>query len=103
VLIITSHRRVGEIRRMIAQFEQIVNERLRLTAIEIISRRELTGKQREEIERVLAEKLGKAIQVHYKLDPSLLGGVKASINSKEYDATIRGGLERLRAQLVAAI
>ena len=102
-LLVASHRRTGEIRRMVTQFEQIVNERLRLTAIEVTSRRELTGNQKEEIERVLVDKLGKAIEVHYKLDPSLLGGIKALITSKEYDATIRGGLERLRAQLLATV
>jgi F-type H+-transporting ATPase subunit delta len=103
LLIIASHRRTKEIRRIVTQFEQIVNERLRLTAVEVTSRRELTGSQKEEIERLLGEKLGKAIQVDYKLDSCLLGGVKASVASKEYDATIRGGLERLRARLLATV
>ena len=102
-LLVASHRRTGEIRHMATQFEQILNERLRLTAIDVISRRDLTGAQKEEIEHVLAGKLGKAIEVHYKLDPSLLGGIKACIASKEYDATVRGGLERLRAQLLTTI
>ena len=103
LLLVSSHRRTGEIRRMVTQFEQIVNERLRLTAIEVTSRRELTTNQKEEIEGVLIEKLGSAIEVQYKIDSSLLGGIKALIASKEYDATIRGGLKRLRAQLLATI
>ena len=101
LLLVASHRRTAEFRRMVRQFEQIVDERLRLTAIEVSSRRALTTAQKGEIERVLVDKLGKAIEVRYKIDSSLLGGIRACIASKEYDATIRGGLERLRDQLAA--
>ena len=103
LLIIASHRRAGEIRRIRAQFEQIVDERLRLTAVHVISARELNPIQRAEIERVLAEKYGNAVEVEYKIDSLLIGGIKALVAAKECDATIRGGLERLRAQLLTSI
>jgi F-type H+-transporting ATPase subunit delta len=102
LLIVASHRRAGDIRRIRSQFEQIIDERLRLTAVQVISARELSPARKSEIEQVFTEKFGNEIQVEYKTDSSLIGGVKAFVAAKECDATIRGGLERLRSQLLTS-
>ena len=99
LLIITLHRRTSELKQMCSNFGSILDTRLGRISAEISSARELTAEQRGEIERVLRSSLGKEIRARYKIDPFLLGGIKASVDSKEYDATIRGRLERLRAYL----
>jgi F0F1-type ATP synthase delta subunit len=35
------------------------------------------------------------------VDPALLGGIRARVASREYDATVRGRLERMRQRLAA--
>jgi F-type H+-transporting ATPase subunit delta len=59
----------------------------------------LAPNQREAIERALGTKLGKFIRAHYKVDDTLLAGVRARVGAKEYDATLRGKLESLRQRL----
>lgn len=101
MLLVALHRRTRELKRILADFEELVDERLGFVPAQIYSARELSIEERGKVERALSDRLGKAIRARYKVDCSVLGGVKASVDSKEYDATIRGQLERLRTHLFA--
>jgi F-type H+-transporting ATPase subunit delta len=101
LLVIVTHRRVHELRAMRRSFETVVDERLGWTPAEITSARTLDNDQRKEVERVLGSRLGKFIRATYHVDPALIGGVRARVASKEYDASVRGKLESLRQRLTA--
>lgn len=101
MLLVVLHRRTGELKRILTDFEELVEERLGFVPADIYSGRELSAEERGTIERAFSDSSGKAIKARYKVDSSLLGGIKAFVDSKEYDATIRGQLERLRTQLFA--
>jgi F-type H+-transporting ATPase subunit delta len=101
LLVVVQHRRVPDLRAMRESFEEIVDLRLGWVKAEIVSARTLDKDQREEIERALGSKLGKFIRANYLVDPSLIGGVRARVASKEYDATVRGKLDHMRQRLTA--
>ncbi len=101
LLVIVSHRRIKDLNEIVKNFELIVDERTGWIPAEIASARELKPEQRKEIERALGTKLGKYIRAHYQVDPALIGGVRARVASKEYDATVRGKLEGMRQRLAA--
>lgn len=99
--VVISHRRIHELTAMLREFKLIVDERLGIASAEITSAKALTAGERAQIEQALGEKLGKRIRAEYNVDPQLLGGVRARVASREYDATLRGKLEALRQHLVA--
>ena len=99
--VVISHRRIHELGAMLREFRVIVDERLGIASAEITSAKELNAAERTQIEQALSEKLGRRIRAEYKVDPQLLGGVRARVASKEYDATLRGKLEALRQHLVS--
>lgn len=101
LLVVVSHRRTRDLKEIQNNFNLIVDERLGWIPAEIASARELTPEQRDQIERVLGSKLGKFIRAQYKVEPALIGGVRARVASREYDATIRGKIDGLRQRLVA--
>lgn len=101
LLVLVSHRRTKEVGAIRRSFEQVVDERLGWVPADIASAQELTPEQREHIERALGTQTGKFIRAHYRVDPSLIGGVRAHVASREYDATIRGRLESMRQRLAA--
>lgn len=101
LLVVVSHRRLLDLKQMRESFEEVVDERLGWVRAEIASAHEANAEQREQIERALGIKLGKFIRAKYVVDPSLIGGVRARVASKEYDATVRGKLENLRHRLAA--
>lgn len=101
LLVVASHRRTKELAAMHKSFELIVDERAGWIPAEITSARELEPAQRQSVERALGTKLGKFIRAHYTVDPSVIGGIRARVASKEYDATVRGKLEDMRQRLVS--
>jgi F-type H+-transporting ATPase subunit delta len=103
LLVLVSHRRIKELSAIRRSFEQVVDERLGWMPADITSAKELTREQRQNIERALGTKLGKFIRANYQVDPALIGGVRARVASREYDATVRGRLEHLRQRLVATV
>jgi F-type H+-transporting ATPase subunit delta len=103
LLVVISHRRIGDLKAMRESFEDIVDERLGWMKADIASARELSPDQRQQIERALGTKLGKLIRANYTVEPPLIGGVRARVASKEYDATIRGKLEGLRQRLATIL
>lgn len=102
MLVLVSHRRTAQLPKIRREFEAIVDERLGWIPAEILSAKDLSAQEKEEIERTLGTRLGKFIRAHYKVDPSLLAGVRARVASREYDASLRGALEQLRLKLTAA-
>lgn len=102
LLVLVSHRRTKELSAIRRSFEAVVDERLGWVPAEITSAKELSSDERQEIERALGTRLGKFIRAHYRVDPSVIGGVRAQVASREYDATIRGRLESMRQRLATA-
>jgi F-type H+-transporting ATPase subunit delta len=103
LLVVVRHRRTHQLRAIRQSFEMIVDEKSGWIPAEIASAKELKPEHRQQIERALGTKLGKFIRAHYKVDPVLLGGVRAHIASREYDASLRGKLESMRQRLLAQI
>ena len=101
LLVVASHRRIRELTAMQRSFDLIVDERTGWLPAAITSAHELSPEQRETLERALGSKLGKFIRAHYQIDPSVIGGIRAHVASKEYDATVRGRLESMRSHLVS--
>jgi F-type H+-transporting ATPase subunit delta len=99
LLVVVSHRRIHELPAMRQSFEAAVDERLGFVPAEIASAQELSGEQKQEIERTLAVKLGKSIRANYQTDPTLIGGIRARVAAREYDASVKGKLESMRRRL----
>jgi F-type H+-transporting ATPase subunit delta len=94
-----AHRRTRDLRDMRQHFEAAVDARLGWIPAEVTSARELGERQRQEVERILGTKLGKFIRATYGVDAGLIGGLRARVASREYDASVRGKLESMRQRL----
>jgi F-type H+-transporting ATPase subunit delta len=101
LLVVVAHRRTRDLKDICRQFEAAVDTRLGWVPAEVTSARELGGPQRQEIERVLGIKLGKFIRATYRVDAGLIGGLRARVASREYDASLRGKLDSMRQRLAA--
>jgi F-type H+-transporting ATPase subunit delta len=99
LLVVVSHRRTRELPAMRRSFEAAVDERLGWVPAEIASAKELSDEQKKEIEHSLGAKLGRSIRTNFVVDPALIGGIRARVASREYDASVKGKLESLRQRL----
>jgi F-type H+-transporting ATPase subunit delta len=99
LLVVVTHRRTRELPAMRRSFEEAVDKRLGWVPAEIASAKELSDEQKKEIETSLQTKLGKSIRASYQVDPALIGGIRARVASREYDASVKGKLEGMRQRL----
>jgi len=81
-------------------FRKIAYERLGVTEVRIESADTLSEAEREALRERFAEITGHQAELEFHLNPELLGGVLAQIRSTVYDGSVRGGLERIRQQLM---
>lgn len=99
LLVVVTHRRTHEIRAIRSSFESAVDARLGWVPADIASAKDLSDDQKKDIERSLGATLGKSIRATYQVDPTLIGGIRARVASREYDASVKGKLEIMRQRL----
>jgi len=58
--------------------------------------------EKKQLEELLTKKVGKQVAATVDVMPELIGGIKVLMNDAVIDASIHGGLERLRAQLLSS-
>jgi F-type H+-transporting ATPase subunit delta len=99
LLVVVSHRRTREMPAIRRSFEAEVDARLGWVPAEIASAKDLNDEQKKQVETLLQSKLGKSIRTNYQVDPGLIGGIRARVASREYDASVKGKLELMRQRL----
>lgn len=102
VMVLIDRRRVpllGEIREA---FETVMDERLGVVRVDVISARELTAGQRETLLNEFSRATGKRARARFEVSGELIGGVVARVGSTVFDGSVRGQLEALKQRMVGA-
>ena len=92
--------RIGEVHEVAKAWRAEMQERLGIRQAEIVTARELSSGERAELVAGVGKLAGSRIDANFKLDSSIIGGAVVRIGSTVYDGSVRGRLERLRAQLI---
>ena len=97
--VVLQHDRILLLSDFVEAFEVLLNERLGVVIAEIRSARALGEAEKQELGQALRTRTGKQVQMNFSLDPSLIGGALAQVGTTIYDGSVRGQLERMRAEL----
>lgn len=97
--VVLEHERFAMLADIVEAFELLLNERLGIVVAQVSSARALGDTEKQALETALRQRTGKQVQMKFSLDPTLIGGVTAQVGSTIYDGSVRGQLERLRAEL----
>ncbi|SET24284.1 F-type H+-transporting ATPase subunit delta [Salinibacillus kushneri] len=101
-IMVESHRET-EITSMTKAFISMTNESRGVAEADVYSVRALSDDEKQSLEKVFAEKLGKnSLHITNIIDPSLIGGVKLKIGNRIYDGSVSRKLERIERELVSA-
>jgi F-type H+-transporting ATPase subunit delta len=82
-------------------YRKIANDRLGVVQVTISSASDLSEAERESVAARFRELTGKQVELEFRIDGELLGGILAQIGSTVYDGSVRGNLARIREQLMA--
>lgn len=97
--VLIDHRRVSQLAEITREFEAEVNDRMGLAEAEITTARVLATSERKQVEKKIAQVVGKTIKARYNIDANVLGGAVIRVGSTVYDGSVRGQLQRLKEAL----
>src|ERR1700677_4366020 len=93
--------RIGHVDEVAAAYRKLLQEKLGIRQVEIVTARKLTDVERLELVAEVGKLAGAKIDASFKQDPAILGGMIVRIGSTVYDGSVRGRLYRLKEALTA--
>ena len=94
--------RLNLVYELAAAFDELVDLRMGIVEASVQTAQPLSAIQSAALQEALARRTGKTIKLNWRLEPSILGGVKAQVGSTVYDASIQGQLRLIKARLLSA-
>jgi F-type H+-transporting ATPase subunit delta len=85
---------------IVEAYQELLDERRGRVHATLVTASPLPAAQAEKIQAGLARKLGKGVVLATKVDPTLLGGVRAEIGSLVIDGSLRSQLNQIKDRLV---
>lgn len=100
LVLITDKGRADELDAVLGYFLSVVKEYKKIGVVNVTSAAELTGGQREKLEKkLLATTDYTALEMHYGVDAALIGGLVIRIGDRVVDSSIRTKLSQMEKQL----
>ena len=99
--VLIDHERINDVEMIARQFQTELNQRLGIIEAEVISARQLSDAERDELLAQVSRVTGRRVSANYRLDPLLIGGATVRVGSTVYDGSVRGQLQKLKEQLSA--
>ncbi len=80
-------------------YERLYCEANHIIRGEVVSAMPLTEEQKQRLQETLNRRTGKNVEITYEIDPSLIGGMKVTVDSMLLEDTIRARLDHFRNKL----
>jgi len=97
--ILARNYRLAELEGIRVAFRQAVNHRQGIVEVQVWSATDLPAEQRTTLAARFREVTGQPVELEFQADPALIGGVRARIESRVYDGSVRGHLDAIRERL----
>ncbi len=99
--VLVAHYRMRLLREICPAFLKIVNERLGIVRVKVFSASNISEAERQVLRFRFGELTRQQVELEFHLNPDLLGGIVAQVESTVYDGSVRGNLQSIRQQLMA--
>lgn len=99
--IVVTKERYGSLKAIIAYFTELVRESEKMGTAYVDTAVELTEAQRQAVrDKLLQTTSYQSVDVYYRVDPTLIGGMVIRIGDRVVDSSIRTKLEEMKKQLL---
>ncbi len=99
VKLLCEHGHIREFEDFFHAFDSMVQFSMKRLDATVRSVVPLSDEEKETLLRRLEKKTGKAIDPHYILDPSLIGGIRVEMDGYVYDGSLRRSLDQMKEVL----
>ena len=97
--VLLAKRRENEFEGIREEYVQMRRAQGAVVYVLVTSATELEAAQKDAILAKIASQSGKRVEADFKIDASLIGGVKVAVGDYVLDGSVRGSLNRLRDKL----
>jgi F-type H+-transporting ATPase subunit delta len=94
--------RIGELGEIYAEWQRLLAAQERILSVELTTAVELSAEDAAGIVKQIEEAAGRKVEATRVVDPELIGGLVLRAGSMRVDGSVRGRLETLREELLAA-
>jgi F-type H+-transporting ATPase subunit delta len=102
VRLVAEKNRIGELAEIHEEWERLLAAEERVLAVELTTAVKLSDEEAAEIVRKIETAAGRRIEATRHVDPDLIGGLVLQAGSLRVDGSVRGRLDGLREELLAA-
>lgn len=99
LMVLNRKDRLNQLLPIAAAFDEMMQEHFGRIEVDVYTRHELNRDQVMEIQKKLAEPLGREPVVHAYTDDKMLGGMRLQVGDKLVDASVATMLRKMRDQL----
>jgi F-type H+-transporting ATPase subunit delta len=94
--------RIGELEEIYAEWERLLAAEERIVEVELTTAVELSDKEAAKIVKTIEDATGRKVEATRRVDPDLIGGLVLQAGSLRLDGSVRGRLNGLRDEMLAA-
>jgi len=99
--ILVERHRVQELGSIATAFRELVDQTQGRQSVQAQAAYSLSVHEAKRLQDQLQEVLEKQVELHWEVNPNLLGGIVFQLGCVRYDGSIRGQLERFRTAVLA--
>ena len=91
--------RMGHFNEMLEAFRQGIRDRLGIVEVGVTTSIEIGQPLRKQLSQALEQLSGKRVQLRFRTDPQILGGVITRVGDTIYDGSVRQQLQQMKERL----
>ncbi|MBM4315964.1 MAG: ATP synthase F1 subunit delta [Deltaproteobacteria bacterium] len=101
LLVLCVAKRLDHVASIAERLQLIVLESANVVSLNVETATNLEANEKKKIEEKFRTILGKKVEARYKVDPTLIGGIKATVGGRTYDGSLMGWLHSFEENLIS--
>lgn len=102
LLLMLRKKRFGHYPLVLPHYRALVEEKLGVVRTEVVTAIPIDQATLDQLRAALERTTGKKLRVEHRTDPSIMGGVVATVGGEVIDSSVRYRLDRLREELLTS-
>jgi F-type H+-transporting ATPase subunit delta len=100
LLLLVEKGRIAELHEIAREVDTLIAALERRLEVHLTTAVELSDEEARELVEQIETAAGRKVEATRDVDPSLIGGLVLQVGSRRVDASVRGGFDRLRRELL---
>lgn len=98
--VLVNNHRINDLGSVLEAWQALIHSETGVAVAQVRTAHPLDAAESDKLRQSLEQRFGRKIELRLSVDPSLLGGFIATVESDVYDASINGQIHKIRQSIV---